>query len=73
MNSSPPQTPPPRPGSNKPGWDDEDEWGVPPQHHFDPAKLPPVKPSRRPNVVQWMYIVVAILIAAQIAHFYLTH
>jgi hypothetical protein len=62
-----PRQDPPKP---KPGWDDDDDWGRPPRR-IDPATLPPVKPPMRPNVVQWMYILAAVLILAQILYFYL--
>jgi len=59
-------------GSNKPGWDDEDDWGAKPGS-VKPGEFPPTPPPRGPSIVTWMYIIVAVLVAAQIAYFYLAH
>ena len=55
---------------NKSGWDDEEDWGAKPGS-IKPGEFPPTKPPRGPNIVTWMYIVVAVLVAAQIAYYFL--
>ncbi len=57
---------------NKPGWDDEDDWGAKPGS-VKPGEFPPAKPPRGANIVTWMYVVVTVLVVAQIAYYFLKH
>jgi hypothetical protein len=59
-------------GPNKSGWDDEeDDWGAKPGS-IKPGAFPPTPPPRGASIVTWMYIVVAVLVTAQIAYYFLS-